>query len=193
MMRLRATDLSDPVARALVLRAWTEICGRYGIPAPCGEASALPSGSFLPPVGTFLVGEVEGVAVACGGVRGCDGGPPGVAEIKRMYVEPSVRGRGLGRVLLEALEAEAGRLGYGRIWLETGTAQPEALQLYATSGWTPIPGYGEYRDEPDNRCFEKVVQLQPATAQVATGCAEDEVEDEVVGHGPAQSEGGRAR
>lgn len=193
MMRLRATDLSDPVARALVLRAWTEICERYGAPAPCGEASALPAGSFLAPAGMFLVGEVEGLAVACGGVRTCDGGPPGTGEIKRMYVDPSVRGRGLGRVLLDALEEEARRLGYDRIWLETGTAQPEALQLYATSGWMRVPGYGEYRHEAGNRCFEKVVNLQPGGAQVAAGCAENEAKDEVVGRGSAQSERGRAR
>jgi GNAT superfamily N-acetyltransferase len=121
------------------------------------EESALPSGSFRPPSGTFLVGEVGGQPVACGGVRGCEGGPEGVGEIKRMYVDPSVRGRGLGRRLLAALEEEARRLGYGRLWLETGTAQPEAVHLYATSGWTPIPGYGEYKDEADSRCFEKVL------------------------------------
>ena len=160
-MRLRATGLSDPVARALVLRQWSEVCQRYGSPAPCGEDSALPTGSFTAPTGVFLVGEAEGAAVACGGVRACDDGPPGVAEIKRMYVDPSVRGRGWGRALLVALEEEARRLGYDRLWLESGTAQPEALHLYETSGWTPIPKYGEYKDEEDSRCFERVLLPRP--------------------------------
>lgn len=156
-MRLRVTDLSDPVARALVLRQWTEVCERYGSPAPCGEESALPSGWFAAPTGSFLVGEVDGVAVACGGVRACQDAVAGVGEIKRMYVDPAMRGRGLGRVLLAALEGEGLRLGYDRLWLETGTAQPEAVRLYETSGWTPIPKYGEYRHEPDSRCYQKVL------------------------------------
>lgn len=159
-MRFRATDLDDPVARLLVLRQWTEICERYDSPAPCGEEAALPTGSFGPPAGVFLVGEIDGVPVACGGVRPCWEGPPGVAEIKRMYVDPAVRGRGLGRLLLAALEDAARRLGYERIWIETGTAQPEALRLYETSGWTPIPGYGEYRHEESSRSFERLVALR---------------------------------
>ena len=155
MMRFRAAGLADPVVRSLVFRQWTELCERYGLAAPCGEDGALPSGSFVAPTGTFLVGEVEGAALACGGVRTCVGGPPGVGEIKRMYVEPAMRGRGFGRALLAALEAESVRLGYRRLWLETGTAQPEALRLYETSGWSPIPTYGEYKDEEDSRCYEK--------------------------------------
>ena len=161
-MRLRATDLADPVARALVLRQWTEVCERYASAAPCGEESALPTGSFAEPTGSFLVGELEddGVvaAVACGGVRACDEAAPGVGEIKRMYVDPAVRGRGLGRILLAALEEEGRRLGYDRLWLETGTAQPEAMHLYRVTGWTPIPKYGEYRDEEDSRCFERLLR-----------------------------------
>ena len=156
-MRLRAAHLDDPVARALIFRMWTEICERYDSPAPCGEEVALPTGSFTDPQGSFLLGEIDGVAVACGGVRSCQEAPPGVGEIKRMYVEPGVRGRGLGRVLLAALEEEGRRLGYQRLWLETGTAQPEALGLYETAGWTPIPKYGEYKDEEDSRCYQRVI------------------------------------
>ena len=157
MMRLRATDLADPVARALIFRQWTEICERYDSPAPCGEESAMPTGSFAEPAGAFLVGEVEGVPVACGGVRACEDGPPGVGEIKRMYVEPTMRGCGLGRLLLAALEDEGRRLGYERLWLETGTAQPEALRLYETGGWIPIPKYGEYKHEEDSRCYQRAI------------------------------------
>ncbi len=156
-MLLRATGLGDPVARALILRQWTEVCVRYDSPAPCGEESAIPTGSFTEPDGTFLVGAVDGAAVACGGVRPCQDGPAGVGEIKRMYVEPAARGRGLGRVLLAALEDQAHRLGYERLWLETGTAQPEALSLYETAGWTPIPRYGEYKDEENSRCYQRVI------------------------------------
>ncbi len=177
-MRLRPVALDDPAARCLVFRCWSEICQRYGIPAPCGEAEALPTGSFAPPDGIFLVGEVEGVAVACGGVRRCDDAPPGVGEIKRMFVEPAYRGRGLGRVLLAALEAEARRLGYRGLWLETGTAQPEALQLYETAGWTPMPRYGEYRGEEDSRCYQKVQTAEGGAclSGPSQGCSEEATE-----------------
>ena len=154
-MRTRVTGLDDPAARSLVFRCWSEICQRYGSPAPCGEAEALPTGSFTPPGGAFLVGEVDGVGVACGGIRRCDEAAANVGEIKRMYVDPAHRGKGLGRLLLAALEAEAWRLGYERLWLETGTGQPEAMRLYETAGWTPIPKYGEYRYEEDSRCYQK--------------------------------------
>ena len=69
---------------------------------------------------------------------------PGVAEIKRMYVDPSARGRGVGRQILDALEAEARRLGARRIVLETGPRQPEAIALYARAGFAEIPLFGEY-------------------------------------------------
>ncbi|MEO5680639.1 MAG: GNAT family N-acetyltransferase [Acidimicrobiales bacterium] len=154
-MQLRLTTLDDPVARDLVFRQWSEICERYAIPAPCGEDQALPSGSFTHPDGAFLVGEVDGVAVACGGVRPCEGARLGVGEIKRMFVAVEARGQGVGRELLAALEAEGRRLGYERLWLETGTAQPEAMRLYEAAGWTPIPRYGEYKHEEDSRCYEK--------------------------------------
>ncbi len=177
-MLLRATGLDDPVASSLVFRCWSEICQRYGSPAPCGEAEALPTGSFIPPDGTFLVGEVDGVAVACGGIRRCAEAPPGVGEIKRMYVEPAHRGRGLGRVLLAGLEAAADRLGYGTLWLETGTAQPEALRLYETSGWTPIPKYGEYKDEEDSRCYQKAQtgRGDPCLSEPVQRCSDNPTE-----------------
>ena len=164
-MRLRVADLDhDPVAKELVFRQWSELCVRYGVPEPCGEDEAMPTGSFREPIGVFLVGEEDGVPVACGGVRPCQEAVPGVGEIKRMYVEPGARGRGLGRVLLAALEDEGRRLGYERLWLETGVAQPEALRLYETAGWTPIPKYGEYKHEEDSRCYQKMLGVPTVLA-----------------------------
>jgi GNAT superfamily N-acetyltransferase len=168
-MRLRETDLDrDPMARVLIFRQWSELCERYGVPAPCGEHEAMPTGTFAAPGGVFLVGEVDGVAVACGGVRRCQEERPGVGEIKRMYVEPAMRGRGLGRVLLAALEAEGRRLGYERLWLETGIAQPEALHLYVSSGWSPIPKYGEYKHEEGSRCFERILSTRSSAEAAAS-------------------------
>jgi GNAT superfamily N-acetyltransferase len=154
---IRETTLADPVARRLVHLQWRELMVRYREAPPEDEGDSIPSGDFTPPAGTFLVLEEDGEPVGCGGVRPCQEDVPGTGEIKRMYVVEACRGRGLSRVLLAALEDAAARLGYARIWLETGTAQPEALALYASAGYAPIAPYGEYRDAPDVRCFQKLL------------------------------------
>jgi GNAT superfamily N-acetyltransferase len=107
---------------------------------------------FLPPDGVFLVVRDEGRAVGCGGVCRFD---ETRGELKRMYVVREARGRGLGRLLLVALEDEARRLGYRGIVLETGDRQPEALGLYESAGYEPIPCYGVYASRALSMCFEK--------------------------------------
>ena len=87
----------------------------------------------------------DGAPVGCGAVRLLDGDD---AEVKRMYVVPSARGRGVGRALLAALESEARSLGAGRLVLETGIRQTEALALYRRAGFVDIPAYGEYAASP---------------------------------------------
>jgi GNAT superfamily N-acetyltransferase len=140
----------SPDVQALAEAQQEEMRARYagvGDIGPTREAHM-----FEPPDGVFLVTRVDGRAVACGGVCRFDGAR---AELKRMYVLPSSRGTGLGRRLLEALEAEARRLGYTGIVLETGDRQPEALGLYTSAGYGPIPCYGAYAARALSRCFEK--------------------------------------
>jgi ribosomal protein S18 acetylase RimI-like enzyme len=72
-----------------------------------------------------------------------------------MYVVPEARGRGLARRLLAELEDSARAAGRVRMVLETGTEQPEAIALYLSSGYTPMPGFGVYRDDERSRCFAK--------------------------------------
>ena len=79
------------------------------------------------------------------------------AEIKRMYVLPALRGRGIGGALLDALEAEARALGVRRLLLETGERQPEALALYRRAGFVVIEPYGEYVDSPLSVCMAKTL------------------------------------
>ena len=93
-----------------------------------------------PPGGTFLVALEGDVPVACGGLRTLDG-PARVGEIKRMYVVPGARRRGLARRLLAELEACARELGHERLRLDTNAAQPEALQLYEATGYVEITDY----------------------------------------------------
>src|SRR5205823_1535400 len=94
----------------------------------------------------FLVVYVDGVPVGCGALRVLDAD---TAELKRMYVTPAARGRGLGRRLVVALEAEARTMAVRRLVLETGIRQAAALALYRATGFEPIPLYGEYRSSPE--------------------------------------------
>jgi GNAT superfamily N-acetyltransferase len=138
----------DADLQTLVAELQAEYVERYGGP----DRTRVDALEFSPPDGAFLLGEVEGQAVACGAYRRHD---DGVAEIKRMYVRRAWRRRGIARELLAELEDRALAAGYGRALLETGLAQPEALALYPSAGWTPIPGYGYYAGRPNNRCFGK--------------------------------------
>lgn len=100
----------------------------------------------------YVVGVLDGRAIACGALQTLD---METTEIKRMYVCPAYRGRGLARQLLVALEELALASGYAVLRLETGRYLPHALRLYASSGYAEIPRYGEYSDNPYSVCFEK--------------------------------------
>lgn len=99
-----------------------------------------------------LVARAEGRLVACGASRRLNDGS---IEIKRIYVRPFLRGRGLGRRLLGELEARARAAGARRLVLETGVRQPEAIALYRSEGFSSIEPFGEYVGDEMSRCFEK--------------------------------------
>lgn len=102
--------------------------------------------------GTFLIARRGGRAVACGAIRLLD---ETTAEVKRMYSEPSVRGRGMGRAVLEKLEAVARDLRVRRLVLETGVHQHAAIRLYTRAGFTRVDCWGEYAAAPTSVCYEK--------------------------------------
>ena len=101
---------------------------------------------------SYLVVIVDGRVVACGAWQPLE---PGVAELKRMYVRPAYRGRGIARQLVVALEEEALAAERPVLRLETGTYLPAAIALYRSAGYVPIPVYGEYVGNPYSVCFEK--------------------------------------
>jgi GNAT superfamily N-acetyltransferase len=104
----------------------------------------------------YLAVVLDRRAVACGGVQSLD---RDTGEIKRMYVRPAYRGRGIARDLLAALEELAFQLGHRTVCLETGTYLPAAIGLYTSCGYAPIPVYGEYVDNPYSVCFAKRLPL----------------------------------
>jgi putative acetyltransferase len=110
----------------------------------------------LPTADAFLIARIDDVAVGCGAVRFLDAS---TAEVKRMYVAPAARGNGVGRRLLEDLEAFARSRGAQRLVLETGPLQVEALALYERAGFMTTPCWGEYAYGKNSLCFEKPLTL----------------------------------
>jgi putative acetyltransferase len=100
----------------------------------------------------LFVARRNGAPLACGALR-VD--REGYGEVKRMYVAPSARGQGLGRAILETLEAHAVREGLALMRLETGIHQAEAIALYRASGYVDCAPFGEYQPDPLSRFMEK--------------------------------------
>jgi putative acetyltransferase len=144
--------ITSDVATALIAQLNEELSARY--PEPGATHFRLDPSEVAPGNGVFLVARWLGRPVGCGALRSLReaGGMhelgARVGELKRMYVAPDVRGQGIGRALLERLEAEARALGLTRLVLETGTRQEEALALYSRAGFIGIPAYGEYGASP---------------------------------------------
>jgi GNAT superfamily N-acetyltransferase len=138
MIEVRSEAADSLVAVRLVEAMVTEMEELYDLRAGTGLGLSAPPADFSPPGGAFLVVYEDGKPVAGGGVKRDE---DGIAEIKRMYVAPGARGRGLGRQLLEALEEEARALGYARIRLDTGARQPEARAMYERAGYHAVDDY----------------------------------------------------
>jgi len=151
-MELLARPYGHPDVVALTDQVQAHYRELYGGP---GDESLVEVADFEAPTGHFVVGYVEGVPVAMGGWRRLGDRPglpsPNAAEIKRMYVAPSTRGRGLSRIVLAELETSARAAGVDWLVLETGRPQRSAIGLYRASGYTEVDGtpYGHYLAEPD--------------------------------------------
>jgi GNAT superfamily N-acetyltransferase len=167
----------DPVARALRDAQQVELSARYG-----------DDGTPEPPAGSVvatLVVALDGVPAACGSLRDVgDEHGAGTGEVKRVYVDPGARGRGLARVLMRDLEARAVALGWTRLVLEAGLQQPEAIGLYLSLGYEPVERYGEWADVPDSRCFAKalpgVPRAEPEVGTAPPGLVVDVARDDDV-------------
>jgi GNAT superfamily N-acetyltransferase len=153
-LRIEQVGYGHADATLLIDEVQLEYVARYGGP---DEAPIDPL-MFDPPHGSFFVGYLGDLPVATGAWRRSPVeafGTTATAEVKRMYVRPSARGQGHARRILRRLEETARASGIEAIVLETGLLQPEAIALYESAGYTPIPAFGHYRDSPINRCFGK--------------------------------------
>jgi GNAT superfamily N-acetyltransferase len=146
-------DLTAEVSLGLILALNSELSALY--PEPGANHFQLDAEDVTEGRGSFLVVYQGAAPVGCGALRLLDAE---TAELKRMYVSPLVRGKGIGRRLVAALEAEARALGVRRLVLETGVRQAAALALYRATGFQPIPLFGEYCGSPETSvCLGKEV------------------------------------
>ena len=136
-VEFRDEPFDGDAGRNLVAAFVEEIAGLYPGWAPTIGPSAEPA-DFVPPQGRFVVAYVDGQALSCGGVKRLD---DTAAEIKRMYVAPEARGRGVAQQLLARLEAIATEMGCAVVRLDTGDKQPAALALYRAAGYHDIDDY----------------------------------------------------
>ena len=126
-LRIERVSPADAAARRCVARYFEELGRRFEL--GFDPASSLPAEDrdLVPPAGAFLVGSIDGEPVACGAMKTIE---PGVGSLKRMWVADDVRGLGVGRRMLEALEAEASGLGLRVLRLETNRALGEPSTPY---------------------------------------------------------------
>jgi GNAT superfamily N-acetyltransferase len=154
-LTVRPVRFSDRDTQRLVEDVQAEYVERYGGP----DETPLPDGVFDPPDGAFFLGYLGDVPVAMGGWRRRPDvhpwGAQNPAEVKRMYVAAAGRRQGFGRAVLARLEESAREAGADAMVLETGTAQPEAMALYAAAGYQLIEPFGHYAWSPQSRSFGK--------------------------------------
>jgi GNAT superfamily N-acetyltransferase len=149
-IQIRRAQLGSTVTLDLIAALNAELKAQY--PEEGATHFRLEPDEVVEGRGAFLIAYANDRPIGCGALRKLD---DATAEIKRMYVAPDARGTGLGRKILDALEAESRRLGIRRLVLETGERQAPAMALYQRAGFIRIPAFGEYVDSPLSVCMAK--------------------------------------
>ena len=140
-MKVEAAFWDDVDVQRLAAEQQAEVRARYD---GKGEPGTPPSASDISVV--LVARDDGGTALGCGALRVLG---DGVAEVKRMYVAPAERGRGVAKAVLAGLDEAARERGWTTLRLETGPRQPEAIGLYSQAGYRPIEAFGAYVDAPD--------------------------------------------
>jgi GNAT superfamily N-acetyltransferase len=138
-LRFERWDPDEPPASELMAEMRVELNDVYETFSRLDNPPLAPD-ELRPPGGAYVVGFVGAEAVAGGGLRRLT---DEVAEIKRMYVRPAARSRGVARALLAALEDEAVSLGYTAARLDTGPRQMHGLALYRSAGYVDVEPYND--------------------------------------------------
>jgi GNAT superfamily N-acetyltransferase len=149
MIEVRKAAADSPEAAEL-MRELSDILRR--ITGRGGEASFRVE-DMEAPRSAFAIAYLDGKPAGCGAIREFS---PDTAELKRMYAREA--GRGVGKALLAFLEAEAARLAYSKIILETGTANENAVRFYLSNGYAVCENFGKYIGRNDSVCFHKMLE-----------------------------------
>lgn len=152
-IRITTENPTEEAATDLIKALSAELKALYPNSHGGDGAGAFKPQDVMIPRATFVVAWQDDQPVGCGALRPMDEAE--IAEVKRMFVRPEARGKGISRAILTALENQAREFGYTILRLETGLHQKEAMGLYASSGYALIPCYGIYVNEPLSRCYEK--------------------------------------
>src|SRR5579859_641932 len=147
-----ATAPTDAV-RTLIAELEDVLSAEY----PPEARHGLPLEAIFQPHVRFFVATLDGDPAGCGGVALFDG----FAEVKRMYVRPAVRGRGVARAILERIEAEARAADLATLRLETGDRQIDALRLYRRYGFTDCAPFGDYTALPPHTISRSIFLEKP--------------------------------
>jgi putative acetyltransferase len=147
MPEITRTNSGNPHFRQLVVMLDGDLTLRYG-----ELQKHYAQFNHIDFIDTVIVAYEEDIPVGCGCFRSF---APETIEIKRMYVRPEFRGRGISRLILAELEKWASEIGYTKSVLETGNQQTEAIHLYHRFGYTEIPNYGNYDGTETSICMSK--------------------------------------
>ncbi|MEO8085302.1 MAG: GNAT family N-acetyltransferase [Bacteroidota bacterium] len=147
MLTLIQTSSDDPDFRELVKLLDADLALRDG-----KDHLFFAQYNKLDTINHVVVAYFDNAPAGCGAIKKYD---DETMEVKRMFVKPEYRGKGIARAVLSALEKWSGELGYAQCILETGKRQPEAITLYKTSGYSQIPNYGQYENVETSVCFKK--------------------------------------
>jgi len=142
VLEIDVTDPDAPTASACLAAYYRELDERFDDGFVVSDALPLAAAEMRPPRGLFLVATYQGDPVGCGGLK-LPGGT--VAELKRLWVDATARGFGVGRRLVAALEVRARAAGYWRVRLDTNRALVEAIGLYRSLGYEEVEPFNDER------------------------------------------------
>jgi len=139
-LRIEEADPGSAEAKWCLDQYYAELRSRFEEGFDASRSVVADSGEFLRPTGVFLVASLHGRLIGCGAVRLTS---KDIGYIKRMWIDSSQRGLGLGRALLRALEDAARDLGCSIAQLETNRSLTGAIQLYRTSGYREVEPFND--------------------------------------------------
>jgi len=158
-MSLLIEQVSAPTeeVRGLIAELDAELNAEY----PAENRHGLNLARIFQPNVSFILARLNGEAVGCGGIAFANG----MAELKRMYVRPSARGKGIAAAILNHLEQQARHRNITRLVLETGDGQKAALRFYQREGFTRCEAFEPYASMPPS-AIQRSVFFQKRIASV---------------------------